>query len=311
MRAALAWTTSTCLAVALALGGCGRSAPKVPETDVPSATPPAGNKKVGAAPSDETSEPPQPEVAATTVAAAASEAASEPSPITLAPPVGPELGAAEAPPSPAHKGASLSAGAAGGPTQPPSAEVAFAPRDECAASPGWKAFRDRLGAAVASKNAAALAALADSNVKLDYGGGAGRAELIRRLRQSGGLWRDLATILPMGCSVEGGLAALPWFFWRIPNSVDPTTTMLVMGDAVPLRALPKASARIVASLNWPMVELIGKSFDPAAPFARVRTRANGQDGYVETRHLRSLLARRIIAERKDDEWRITAIVAGD
>ncbi|GAC1418214.1 MAG: hypothetical protein NVSMB69_18930 [Novosphingobium sp.] len=148
-------------------------------------------------------------------------------------------------------------------------------------------------------------------MKLDYGGGAGRAELMRRLRQSGGLWRDLATILPMGCSVEGGLAALPWFFWRIPNSVDPTTTMLVMGDAVPLRALPKASARIVGSLNWPMVELTGKSFDPAAPFARVRTRASGQDGYVETRHLRSLLARRIIAERKDDEWRITAIVAGD
>jgi hypothetical protein len=115
----------------------------------------------------------------------------------------------------------------------------------------------------------------------------------------------------MGCSVEGGLAALPWFFWRIPDSVDPTTTMLVMGEAVPLRAQPKAGARTVVLLDWPMVELSGKSFDPAAAYARIRTRAAGQEGYIETRRLRSLLARRIIAERKDGEWRITAIVSGD
>ncbi len=199
-----------------------------------------------------------------------------------------------------------------GPTTPPPTEIAFAPQDECAAQPGWKAFRDKLGSAVSLRNATSLAALADRNVKLDYGGGAGRPELLRRLRQpASGLWRDLATILPLGCSVEGGLAALPWYFWRIPNSVDPANTMLVTGEAVPLRAAPRPTARIVTTLDWPMVVLTGKSFDPAAPFTRVRTRAGGQDGYAETRRLRSLLARRIIAEQNADEWRITAIVAGD
>ena len=221
------------------------------------------------------------------------------------------------PPSPAPSDTSALAPVAGArpllggqaPLPPP--EIAFTPRDECAALPGWKGFRDKLGSAVASKNALALAAIADRNVKLDYGGGAGRAELIRRLRQRAGLWRDLATILPLGCSVEGGLAALPWFFWRIPPSVDPTTTMLVTGEAVPLRAAPKANARIVAALNWPMVVLTAKSFEPATRFTRVRTRASGQDGYVETQALRSLLAQRIIAEHVGDAWRITAIVAGD
>ncbi|WP_295630915.1 hypothetical protein [Novosphingobium sp.] len=187
----------------------------------------------------------------------------------------------------------------------------FAPHDECAALPGWKAFHDKLAAAVASKNATALAALADRNVKLDYGGGAGRVELIRRLRQPAGLWTDLATILPLGCSVEAGLAALPWYFWRIPPSVDPADTMLVTGNAVPLRALPKPNARAIASLDWPMVLLTAKSFNPTAGFTRVRTRAGGQEGYVETHRLRSLLARRIIAEHSGDQWRITAIVAGD
>lgn len=178
--------------------------------------------------------------------------------------------------------------------------------------PGWKAFRDKLGAAVLARDAAALAALADRNVKLDYGGGAGRPELLRRLRQpTRELWRELAVILPLGCSVEGGLAALPWFFWRIPPKVDPATTMLATGDAVALRAAPNADARTITTLDWPMVALTAKAFAPAARFTRVRIHSSGQEGYIETRHLRSLLARRIIAEQNGGEWRITAIVAGD
>lgn len=177
---------------------------------------------------------------------------------------------------------------------------------------GWKPFRDKLGAAVLARNAAVLAALADRNVKLDYGGGVGRADLQRRLRRPDGLlWRELGAILPLGCSVEGGLAALPWFFWRIPPKVDPASTMLVSGAAIPLRSAPLASARMITMLDWPMVELTAKAFDPAARFTGVRIRASGQEGYVETQHLRSLLARRLIAEHNGEEWRITAIVTGD
>ena len=316
MHAALAWTTSTCLAVALALGGCGTHTPAAPASDAPSVGAPAGEEATGSTPSDEASDPPPVGAAATAPSALPPEASAKAPLSALAPPVGPESGKVASPGSPAPKSTSpplpvVGGKPSGGPAHPPTDEIAFAPRDECASLPGWKGFRDKLGAAVALKNATALAALADRNVKLDYGGGAGRAELIRRLRQPAGLWRDLATIMPLGCSVEAGLAALPWYFWRIPESVDPATTMLVMGDAVALRELPKSGASVVALLDWPMVELSGKSFDPAAAFARVRTRATGPEGYIETRRLRSLLARRIIAERKDDEWRITAIVAGD
>ncbi|MFD2780911.1 hypothetical protein ACFS32_07005 [Novosphingobium pokkalii] len=34
-------------------------------------------------------------------------------------------------------------------------------------------------------------------------------------------------------------------------------------------------------------------------------------GWIETARLRSLLARRVIAERKGEDWRISALVAGD
>lgn len=316
MRAALAWTSLACLAAALS--ACSRSAPSPAAIDVPSASAPVVNAPADPMPSDEASDPPKPEAASSADATPTPAALRAPL-VALAPPVRLDPAMVNTQPSPTPIAPLSPAAVAGGktsiptgPIAPPLTETAFAPHDECAAQPGWKAFRDKLGSAVSSQNAAALAALADRNVKLDYGGGAGRPELLRRLRQpASGLWHDLATILPLGCSVEGGLAALPWYFWRIPNSVDPANTMLVTGEAVPLRAAPRPTARNVMALDWPMVVLTGKSFDPAARFTRVRTRAGGQDGYVETRRLRSLLARRIIAEQNADEWRITAIVAGD
>ena len=313
MRASLA-----CLAATLALCGCGRSSPSAPAAATASASAPAVDALPSPAPPDAASETPSPAAATSPQSAVPAEAASETPLVALAPPVRIDRATINSQPSPPPTASPSPAVPVGkvptaGATSPPlPAEIAFAPRDECAAQAGWKAFRDKLGSAVSSRNAAALAALADRNVKLDYGGGAGRPELLRRLRQpAGGLWRDLATILPLGCSVEGGLAALPWYFWRIPNSVDPATTMLVTGEAVPLRDGAKATARAVMTLDWPMVILTAKSFDPAVRFTRIRTRAGGQDGYVETRRLRSLLARRIIAEQTGGEWRITAIVAGD
>ena len=306
-----------CLAATLALAACGRS---TPSTTVSAASPTRA--------SSANAEPDLLSSAgeASTAAAAGpaptqspSESATEPPVVALAPPVRSDP-APDAPPLPVATGASPApvplAGAKAAqaeiPSSPASTEVSYAPHDECAARPGWKGFRDKLGAAVAARDASALAALSDRNVKLDYGGGAGRPELLRRLRQpAGGLWRELAAILPLGCSIEGGLAALPWFFWRIPPKVDPADTMLVTGDTVPLRAAPKAEARTVATLDWPMVTLAGSSFAPASRFTRVRTRTSRQEGFVETKRLRSLLARRLIVEQQGGEWRITAIVAGD
>lgn len=280
------------LIAALALFACSRPVPKAEPTPGPVA---------------EVSEPSEP--APTEPAPVASSLGVEPEtdptdaasaePVALVPPVGLATGTVGAPPA-----------AASAATASPTSEDSFAPRDECGALPGWKPFRDKLTAAIATRNGAALARLADPAVKLDFGGGAGPAELQKRLARKG-LWHELATVMSLGCSVEGGIAALPWYFWRIPPKVDPAEAMLVAGQGVPLRARPAASAPAITSLDWPIVILADKGFDPAARFTRVRTRSGGQEGFVEARQLRSLLARRIVAEQAKGEWRITAIVAGD
>lgn len=223
----------------------------------------------------------------------------EPSPSpTLALPVKPTPAV---PPTPADTAAALPA-------------IALPPRDDCAALPGWSAFAARLAAAVKARDGAALAALSSPDVTLDYGGGHGPAKLQKRLAAPAGaaIWADLARILPLGCAVQGDLVVMPWFFWNVPDEVDPGMTMLVTGQGVPLRAKPSDTAPEVDRLDWSLVTIArSPSYDPAARYTAVITGKPQRKGWIETARLRSLLARRIIAERKGDEWHISALVAGD
>lgn len=260
------------LSLGLALAACQRQ-PTPQESDSPSATPSAQ---------------PTPEPA---------PSVPEPSPSpTLALPVKPTP---ETPMTPADTAAALPA-------------MALPPRDDCAALPGWSAFAARLAATVKARDAAALATLSSPDVTLDYGGGHGPAELQKRLSAPSGqaVWTDLARILPLGCAVQGDLVVLPWFFWNVPDEVDPGMTMLVTGQGVPLRAKPSDTAQEVDKLDWSLVTL-GPGFNPAAHYTAVITGKPQRKGYIETARLRSLLARRVIAERKGEDWHISALVAGD
>lgn len=197
-------------------------------------------------------------------------------------------------------------------SSPTPTEARYAPREDCDKAAGWKAFRGRLATAVTARDAGALAALADPNIRLDYGGGSGADELKKRLADpKAGLWQELDRILPLGCSIEGGLAAMPWYFWNVPDDGDPYTTMLATGPDVPLRATPSATGETRATLDWAMVSIASESFDPKARFTRVKLMASGQKGYVETAKLRSVISYRLIAEPHDGGWKITALISGD
>ncbi|MFY7835180.1 MAG: hypothetical protein ACOVQ0_02700 [Novosphingobium sp.] len=189
------------------------------------------------------------------------------------------------------------------------AGIRYAPRDDCADKPGWPAFHKSLVTAIKARDAEAFAALATPDIALDYGGGSGTAELKKRLADpEAGLWQELSAILPLGCAVEGGLAAMPWVFWNVPEAVDSYNAMLVLGDETPLREKPGSEA--ISPVGWFIVGIDPMSFDPKAKATRV-TLDNGRKGWIETAKLRSLLDYRLIAEPKDGVWRITAFIAGD
>lgn len=195
------------------------------------------------------------------------------------------------------------------------AQGPWAPRNECNAVPGGTDFLASLQAAIDTRDADALMALVADDVKLDFGGGTGKAELRQRLAaDDGALWDELAQLFALGCAAKDQTTmTLPWYFAQeIP--VDPYMGAIVIGEDVPLRAAPRSDAEVVARLSWQAVEqLPSETAGPGNAFVRWKDPASGQEveGYVASDALRAILDYRLIASRRNDRWRITALVAGD
>lgn len=184
----------------------------------------------------------------------------------------------------------------------------YAPRDECSALTGATEFREKIAAAVLARDADAFAALAARDIRLDFGGGSGVAELRNRLAApEQELWRALRNLMPLGCAANSqSTLTIPWYFAQDVAVDDPYLAMIVRGVGVPLRNTPAADGRILARLSWDVVEV---QESPGA-FTQVRT-TDGTTGYIESSRLRSLIDYRLIADRRDGEWKIVALLAGD
>ncbi|MFN3456703.1 MAG: hypothetical protein ACK4Z8_03910 [Novosphingobium sp.] len=185
----------------------------------------------------------------------------------------------------------------------------YAPQDNCSKQPGWPAFRKALASSIKSRDAQALAKLAAPDIALDYGGGNGPTELVKRLNDpETKLWQELDAILPLGCAMQGGLAAMPWVFWNVPEDIDSYSAMLVLDEDTAM--LDKVGGKPIEDAGWTIVGIDPMDFDTDAKAIRVTTH-DGTKGWIETRKLRSLLDYRLIAEPKDGQWQITAFIAGD
>jgi hypothetical protein len=192
-------------------------------------------------------------------------------------------------------------------TNPPQAGP-WHPRDECVDQPGALEFREKLAAAVLARDADAFVALSAKGIMLDFGGGAGTAELKKRLAASDHyLWKALQNLLPLGCAAgSNGELTMPWYFAQDIPLDDPYFGMMVKGVNVPVRDAAKPDAKIIRTISWDAVEV---QSDPGV-FAEVKT-GDGKTGYIETAKLRAIIDYRLIAEKQADGWRLTALVAGD
>lgn len=192
------------------------------------------------------------------------------------------------------------------------APARFPPRDECTRVAGAAAFRAALASAARRRDVAALSALAANDVMLDFGGGAGRAELAKRLRGADGpeLWRELNALLALGCAVQDRNLVLPSFNIDDLGEVDAMEVLLVTGARVPLYARPSPSSRQLARLSWQLVKPL--LIVPAdRPYQHVEVIGSRLSGYIDRSKLRSQMGYRIVTKRVAGKWRIEAFIAGD
>ncbi|MXO72652.1 hypothetical protein [Alteraurantiacibacter buctensis] len=197
----------------------------------------------------------------------------------------------------------------------------FAPRDDCAADPAAAAFTAELKQVVAARDADRLLALTDPQVMLDFGGGAGQAELRQRLGSSEyNLWDGLDRIMPLGCAIDRwGNLVLPWHFAQ-ETRLDPFESFIVIGTDVPVRSRPASDAPIVARVSWDEVEMAyGDDPTPSDASGNHWTEiwlqeVEGRDrvgGFIRTDQLRSPIDYRLLADKKSGAYLISVFVAGD
>ena len=151
-------------------------------------------------------------------------------------------------------------------TVPPNRPGAYAPRDACSRIPGARAFAASLRSAIAQRDAPALVNLAASDVRLDFGGGSGKALLRSQLMGKDGaaLWRELDEAVRLGCALDSGEMVFPWVFAQNLGDIDPFDALVVTGPAVPLYRRADARSAPIARLNWQMVVAQGDGASPGA-----------------------------------------------
>lgn len=191
------------------------------------------------------------------------------------------------------------------------------PVDQAASDPSFVRFRAALIAAVDRKDAAFIERVLAPDIKVSFGGESGAADFRAAWRPEqpdSKLWSTLGAILRLGGSFEpGGSFVAPYTFSHFPDDLDPFESLVVIGSGVALRAEPKPDGALLARLGFEIVRP-GQPDGPEAAGAGAWTKviaANGHLGYVAAHLVRSPLDYRAGFARRDGEWRLVFLVAGD
>jgi hypothetical protein len=205
--------------------------------------------------------------------------------------------------------ASLSTGAAAVSVLPNSPGQ-FAPRDTCRSDPTIARFLARVEQAQQSRDPAQLKALATKEVTASFGGEAGPDALGEEIAANPQFWYELGKVLKLGCQREGATIRLPWFFSLDFGNADMTVIRLAAGPDVPLYLSGDRKSPVLRRLNWQLVTTTD-SFSRDGSLRRVQVVGTRESGWVEAARLRSQTDYRLVAVRDDDEWKVSAFVAGD
>lgn len=195
----------------------------------------------------------------------------------------------------------------------------LSPVDEAPKDPSFKAFRDKLLAAVKREDETVLYESLDPKITNSFGGEGGITEFNTHWKMGEArtkLWGELATILSMGGSFSnvGGQKSFcaPYVYSNFPEDLDANGYAAITGTNVRVRAEANLNAPIITALSYDIVQLDFETSASGENSEWVKIIApNGKKGYVFGKYIRRPVDYRACFEKKQGKWKMTVLIAGD
>jgi len=192
------------------------------------------------------------------------------------------------------------------------------PVDEATRDPALVRVRSAAVQAVKARSFRQLQPHLDPRIQLDFGGGAGAAELGRRLARNPQLWDELAWVLENGGQFQQGEFWAPYTFTAKIGDLDAYEAGIIVADNVPARAEPRADARIVATLgrrairvvDWRHTDKTPKPFYNRRDWVKVELEEK-ETAWIEARFVRAGVDYRAGFKKVRGVWKMNAFIAGD
>jgi hypothetical protein len=209
-------------------------------------------------------------------------------------------------------GALLASGAAF-PVQAQPAPLSLSPVDDASRRADFLTFRHELQETVRRRDADALLRIVHPGIKSSLGGNSGVDDFRAQWhpeRADSELWRELGAVLALGGTFdEAGSFVAPYVFSRWPDAFDAFEHVAVIGSSVRVRAAPSASAAVVATVSYAILE---RDLNRAEVEGWTAVRLPGtQAGYVASQLARSPIDYRAYFTRENGRWLMALLLAGD
>jgi hypothetical protein len=127
-------------------------------------------------------------------------------------------------------------------------------------------------------------------------------------QKEGAVWDVLADLIELGFFRQVPTTYVsPYVAWKFPRDLDPRLHLVVLRDALPLRAAPQRDAAVVATLAFDVVRKldsskVGEAFD----WVHVETMA-GVQGYVQAAVVRSPLMAKGQFSQISGQWKLLVL----
>ncbi len=192
------------------------------------------------------------------------------------------------------------------------------PVDEAVQDSSLMLFRLRLIEALVERDTAFVYAHLAPEVKISFGDADG-IETFKKIWEledpDSKFWPTMAGVIGAGGTYDASpdysdaeaTFIAPYYFSAFPDDYDGFEYAVVVGERVRVRSAPNTESEVLAALSYSIVRITGSASDG---WVQIEL-ADGSDGFMAARYVKSPVGYRAGFEKIDGRWRIFFFLAGD